>query len=238
MKSIRIIGLFIFQTFLFSTAFAQEKSEIRNANDVINNAIIAMGGKDYLLSIKTLYTDMTTEMEGRQVHWITKEMLPNKGSFQIVYNNRIVFQNWYDGENGYELVNGEKAKADASEFKDKKFKRNIFDELDYLDTTLWKLELTSVEKVNNEDCYKIKATLVNGMVKILYISKATFYTLREDKVSNSEKDSFNTTWFSDYQKFGQLTFYTVLRFGDGDKSQTAKIITLLPNEKITNSNFN
>jgi hypothetical protein len=181
---------------------------------------------------------MSTEMEGRQVHWITKEMLPNKGSFQIVYNNRIVFQNWYDGENGYESVNGEKTKADESEFKDKKFKRNIFNELDYLDTSLWNLELAGEGKVNNEDCYKIKATLVNGLVKILYISKTTFYTLREDKISNAEKDSFTTTFFSDFQKFGQLTFYTTLRFGEGENSQTAKIIKLLPNEQITNSDFN
>lgn len=237
-KSAQILPLLLLQLFLFFTAFAQKPADIKNAREVINNVITAMGGKEYLLTIKTLYTDMSTEMEGRQVHWITKEMLPNKGSFQIVYNNRIVFQNWYDGENGYELVNGEKTKADENEFKDKKFKRNIFDELDYLDTSLWKLELAGEGKVNKEDCYKIKATLVNGLVKILYISKATFYTLREDKISNAEKGSFTTAFFSDFQKFGHLTYYATLRLGEGKNSQTVKIIKLLPNEKITNSDFN
>jgi hypothetical protein len=79
-------------------------------------------------------TPTAAGMEARQVHWITKEMPPNKGAFQIVYNGRIVFQNWYDGNTGYEIVNGEKRKADPEEFKDKKYKKNIFNELDFIDT--------------------------------------------------------------------------------------------------------
>ena len=232
-----VIIILIFQVFLLLVSFGQQKGDLTNPTEIINNAIKALGGKDYLLTIKTLYTDMSTEMEGRQVDWITKEMLPNKGAFQIVYNNRIVYQDWFDGENGFEVVNGKKTKADDNEFKDKKFKRNIFDELDYVDTTLWKLELLGDQKINNEDCYKIKATLINGLVKILYISKATFYTLREDEVSNPEKDSFTTTTFSDYKKFGQLTFYTVMKFGEGDSLQTGKIVSLLMNEKITDNDF-
>lgn len=237
MKSIKIFTLIIFQSFLLVSVFAHQKHDIKDPREVINNAISALGGKDFLLSIKTMYTDISTEMEGRKVHWITKEMLPNKGAFQIIYNDRIVFQNWFDGKNGFEIVNGEKRKADDQEFKDKKFKKNIFDELDYLDTTLWKLELMGEQKVKNDDCYKIKATLVNGLVKILYYSKATYYMLREDKVSNKEKDSFSTTLFSDYQKFGQLTYYTVMKFGEGDQLQTGKIVNLLTNEKITDNDF-
>lgn len=238
MKPTKIFTLFIFQIFLFTTSFGQQRGDIIDAKEIINNAINALGGKKYLLSIKTLYTDISTEMEGRKVHWITKEMLPNKGAFQIIYNDRIVFQNWYDGENGFEVVNGEKRKADEREFKDKKFKRNIFNELDYLDTTLWKLELIGEQKVKDEDCYKIKATLINGFVKILYISRTTFYTLRADKVSNAEKDSFSTILFSGYKKFGELTFYTLMKFGEGADAQTGKIVALLPNKKVTNSDFN
>lgn len=136
MKFSKIITILIFQILLLPVSFGQQKGDLRDPTEIINNAIKALGGKDYLLSIKTLYTDISTKMEGRQVDWITQEMLPNKGAFQIVYNNRIVDQDWFDGENGFEVVNGEKTKASGSEFKDKKFKRNIFDELDYLDTSL------------------------------------------------------------------------------------------------------
>jgi hypothetical protein len=154
-----------------------------------------------------------------------------------MYNDRIVFRNWFDGENGYEIADGKVKKADPDEFKDKKFKKNIFSELDYLDSTLWKLELMGNEKVGNEECYKIKATLVNGAIKILYYSKSTYFLLREDAVSNKEKDSFSTTLFSDYQKFGQLTFYSTMVFGEGGKLQKGKIIEMIMNEKITEDDF-
>jgi hypothetical protein len=236
MNTIKTVIVFFF-SIMFNCVSGQNLIEVKNANDVVENAISALGGKEYLLSIKTLYTDISTEMEGRQVNWVTKEMLPNKGSFQIVYDGRIVFRNWYDGNTGYEIVNGEKAKANPEEFKDKKYKKNIFNELDYLDTSLWKLELVEEEKVNDEDCYKVKASLVNGEVRNLYFSKRTFYMLREDKV-NAEKGSFTSTSFSDYKKFGGLTYYSVMKFGNGEKTQIGKIVNILLNEKIDESDFN
>ena len=237
MKSTKTLILAFFSVIMFSSGFGQNFKEVKNANDVIENAITAMGGNEYLLSIKTLYADISTEMEGRQVHWITKEMLPNKGAFQIVYQDRIVFQNWYDGTTGYEIVNGEKRKADPEEFKNKKYKKNIFNEFDFLDTSLWKLELIGEEKVNDENCYKIKASLMNGEVRNLYYSKSSFFLLREDKIFNAEKDSFSSTFFSGYQKFGELTYYTVMKFGDDEKAQVGKIINLLVNKNISEKDF-
>lgn len=237
MTTFRTLTLSFFLTIIFNSVSGQITKEVKNANDVLENAITALGGKEYLLSIKTLYTDISTEMDGRQVHWITKEMLPNKGAFQIVYNDRIVFQNWYDGQTGYEIVNGEKRKADPEEFKAKKYKKNIFNELDFIDSSLWTLDLIGDEKVDNEDCYKIKASSVNGEVRNLYFSKRSFFMLRQDKISNSERDRFSSTFFSDYQKFGGLTFYTVMKFGNDEKSQVGKIVKLLVNEKISDKDF-
>ena len=237
MKVTKLIALLAFPAFFACTVFAQTSDNHLSARDVIHKTIEAMGGKEVLLSVKTLYTDMSTEMEGRQVDWITKEMLPNIGSFEIVYNNRVVYKDWYDGTTGYELSDGKKVKADPDEFKDKKFKKNIFDELDYLDSTLWKLELLDDEKVNGEDCYKIRATLANGLVKLLYFSKTTYYQLREDKVSNKEKDSFSTSYFSDYKKFGDLYFATSMTFGEGDHQQTAKTVKILINQDISENDF-
>lgn len=174
------------------------------ASDIINKSIDVTGGKQYLLSIKTLYTKLATEMEGRQVHWITKEMLPNKGAFQIVYQDRAVFQNFYDGKKGYEVSGGKKQLADQAEFSDKKFRKNIFNELDYLDSSLYTLALDGNEQVNNEDCYKVKATCINGTVRTLYYSKMTFLKLRED-ISTSEKEHFTSTYFFGYKKLGKLT---------------------------------
>ena len=235
MKTIKTL-MFSFFLGLISNSISAQK-QVLGANDVLENAIAALGGKEYLLSIKTLYADIITEMDGKEVHWITKEMLPNKGAFQIVYNDRIVFQNWYDGTTGYEMVDGEKTKADPKEFEDKKYRKNIFNELDYIDPSLWTLDLIGEEKVNNENCYKIKATLVNGDIENLYFSKTSFFMLRRDKISNSEEGRVSSTYYSDFQKFGKLIFYTIMKFGNGKDAQIGKIVTLLVNEKISNEDF-
>jgi hypothetical protein len=206
------------------------------ALQIVEKSIEATGGKQYLQSIRTLYSNMATEMDGHKVNWITKEMLPNKGSFQIIYQGRTVFQNFYNGEKGYEVSEGKRQLADQAEFSDKKFRRNIFNELDYLDPTLYILTLVGSEKVDNEDCYKVKATCTNGAERILYYSKKTYLQLREDK-STTEKGGFSTTYFSGYKKYGKLTYYTDLVFGEGEKMQKAKMVDLLVNEKISDDDF-
>ncbi|WP_158799800.1 hypothetical protein [Pedobacter sp. L105] len=228
-----LLSLFL----LFTLNLTKSSAQISlTARQIIDKSIEATGGQQYLQSIRTLYTNMATEMEARKVNWITKEMLPNKGSFQIVYQDRIVFANFYDGENGYEVTGGKKQLADQAEFSDKKIRRNIFNELDYLDSTLYTLTVLGTEKVDKEDCHKVKATCINGAVRILYYSKKTFLMLREDKFT-TEKGGFSTTYFSGYKKYGKLTYYTDLVFGEGEKMQKATIVELLANEKISDDDF-
>lgn len=222
---------------LLSLSFTKSHAQAAfTAQQILQKNIAATGGMDYLKSIQTLYSNMATEMEGRKVNWITKEMLPNKGAFLIIYQGRTVFQNFYDGEKGYEIENGKKKLADQAEFSDKKYRKNIFNELDYLDPSLYQLEAMGIEKVEYQDCYKIKATCVNGATRILYYSKDTFLQLREDKAT-TEKGNFDTTYFYGYKKYGKLTYYTKLVFGSGDKAQKAELVELLVNEKVSESDF-
>lgn len=234
--TIRLTIVFL-SMLLLQTVSAQKAKTVNTATDVVENSIAAMGGKEFLLSINTLYSNIATEMETRDVNWITKEMLPNKGSFEIVYNDRSVFKNWYDGEVGYEMVDGKPQKADPAEFASKQYRKNIFTELDFLDPTLWTIALAGEEKINGENCYKVNADLVNGEKRILYFSKKTFLMLREDKVSDADKDSFSKVFFSDFKKFGELTYASTLTFGEGRRAQVGKIVSLLINEKVTPEDF-
>lgn len=93
--------------FLSIMSYGQEKSKNVDARWVISKSIEAMGGEPLLRSIKTLKTEMTTQMEGNPVTWVTKEMLPNKGAFQIIYDKRVVYEDWFNGQKGFETVNGE-----------------------------------------------------------------------------------------------------------------------------------
>ncbi|MBG6187073.1 hypothetical protein [Flavobacterium sp. CAN_S2] len=236
MKKQQLFFLLLLHIIGLNFANAQKLSD-NAAIEIVNKSIDAMGGQKLLQSIKTLYTDSETEMQGRKVNWIVKEMLPNKGSFQIIYQGRTVYQNWFNGKIGYELNNGEKKLADQEEFKDKKYKQNIFNELDYINPSLYRLEFIGEEKIESNNCNKIKATLTNGLVKILYYDKNTFLLTKTEKILNAEKNSFSTTYYSNYKKFNDLTYFTEMKFGEKENIQIATIIKLLYNENITEKDF-
>lgn len=85
-KTILFLALLV-QLLCLNFGYAQSQSD-KVAVEIINKSIDAMGGKKLIESIKTLYTDSKTEMQGRKVNWVVREMLPNKGSFQIF--NKVV----------------------------------------------------------------------------------------------------------------------------------------------------
>ncbi|MCC9065854.1 hypothetical protein [Flavobacterium piscisymbiosum] len=69
--------------FISSSIYAQKQDE--KAVAIINKELEAIGGKEFIKSINTLYTNSVTQMEGRTANWVVKEMKPNVGSFEIVY---------------------------------------------------------------------------------------------------------------------------------------------------------
>lgn len=86
-------------------------AETNKSIQIIEKSIQAQGGRKLLENIKTLYSKSETVMEGRNVYWITKEMAPNKGSFEIEYQGRVVYKSFYDGKIGYDVINGQKTIA-------------------------------------------------------------------------------------------------------------------------------
>lgn len=227
----------VFALALCSTSLLAQNSDINKANTIIEKAIQARGGKELLKSIKTLYSNSETVMDGRNVNWITREMAPNKGSFEIVYQGRVVYKSFYDGKNGYDVINGEKKAADPEQFKDKNYRKNIMNELDYLDTSLYKLEYMGEEKINNKDCYKIKATLANGKVSYFYYDKSTYYMIKSEVIASPEKDTFSTVLFDDYKKFGDLVYETKQTYISENGEQVVKIVDLYYNKKISDKDF-
>ncbi|MDF2552369.1 MAG: hypothetical protein K0R77_1644 [Chryseobacterium sp.] len=213
--------------------FSQSTNEAK-AKEIIVKAVDAMGGKDLLSSIKTLYSKSSTVMDGRNVNYITKEMTPNMGSFEIEYQGRIVYRSWFDGKTGYETVNGEKKIADQEEFKDKLDRKYIMNELAYLDPSLYKVEFVETDKENK--LHKIKATAKDGNITNLYYN-AESYLLNKEIHENPTKGSFSTTLCTEYKKFGDLTYCSKNTFRSENGDQVATIVDLYYNKDIKKSDF-
>lgn len=233
MKIIFTVSILLF----FKGLTFSQHNESNKSNQIIEKAIEAKGGKELFKSIKTMYSNSETVMDGRHVRWVTKEMIPNKGSFDIIHKGRLVYKSFYDGTTGYEVVNGIKKKADQEEFKDKNYRKNIMNELDYLDSTLYILEYLGLEKVNNKDCDKVKATLVNGKVTFLYYDQKTSFLIKSEVVLNPEKNSFSIILHDDYKKFGDLICPTKETLVTENGNLIVKTIDLLYNVGISEKDF-
>lgn len=214
--------------------FAQVSSE-KKAQDIIEKSIEATGGKKLLSSIKTLYSKSETVMDGRNVNWITKEMSPNKGCFEIEYQGRIVYKSWFDGKTGYELVNGEKKVADQEDFRDKVSRKYIMNDLAYLDPKLYKVEF--VEETSDKAYNKIKATYLTGKVTYLYYDAKSFLLSKEETVENAEKNTFSTILSSDYKKYGDLLYASKSVFISENGNHTLTLVDLYYNKGITDKDF-
>lgn len=117
------------------------------------------------------------------------------------------------------------------------YRKNIINELDYLDPSLYKLEYVGEEKANDKLCDKIKATLANGKISYLYYDTKSHLMTKKEVVANIEKNSFSTVLFDDYKKFGELIYDTKETYISEDGNQVSIIEDLYYNKKISEKDF-
>ncbi len=224
-------------TFLFAFSNGKGSQDSLLAYAVMDKAIEARGGREFLQTIKTISTVTKTISNGIELNWMVKEMLPNKGSFQIAQNNRLIYQSWYNGKAGFEIVNGKKKKQVDQENKDRPYKKNIFNELDYINPSLWKLEMEPEELVLNDQCYKIRARLINGTTKFLYYNKKSFLLVKEENLSLPPEEVFANFIYLTYKKKGKLVYPHQIKYGESGKLKDAEVVEILINEGVEERDF-
>ena len=209
-----------------------------SARQVIEKSIEAQGGRPILENIRTVYTEFQTTMDGHDVHYVIKEMLPNKGSFEIVYQGRTVYKSLFDGEHGFEVNQGKKTAAPPDDNKDKLYKRNIFNELDYLDTALYSITLLQDATVGQAPAYVISTRLKNGREQLIYYSKTTFLQLKSETTKLAENERSEATVITKQDKYQNIMYPTVQRMFVGtDHEQTLTLLSIYFNEKVSDADF-
>ena len=107
------------------------------ALDVVDNYIKAIGGKDMLLNVNTLVSNMDVTLPGAPFKpmAISKKMMPNKISFEMKANmggqTMSLMKRNFSGEKGYMEQQGQKMQMSEEEIIEAKNVEGIFDELYY-----------------------------------------------------------------------------------------------------------
>ena len=176
------------------------------ATDVINNYIIAVGGKSNLESVNTVIMKADVTIPGAPFapQATMRQKLPNKSSFVIEVNMQgqkmTLSKTTFDGERGYSEMQGQKVEFDEKQLNENKKIKGIFEELYF---KAEELELVSINSVNFQDAYKVKVT-VDGKESHRYYSVESGLLL--SKEDTDDNNNVVTTNYGDYQSVQNVMF--------------------------------
>ncbi|MCU7551262.1 hypothetical protein OCK74_19225 [Chitinophagaceae bacterium LB-8] len=187
-------------TALFSTILVQAQT----ADEIISKHISAIGGKEKVSQIKSLYMEGAVDLMGNQAP-ITSYILNGKG-----YKSEMEF-------NGQKIVNAMNEKGGwminpmmgssapqplpAEQFNASKDQMVIGGALLDYQAHGNKAELVGKEKVANADAYKIKLSTKEQDTTTYFIDANTYYLVKVVKVANmGGQEAEVEISFSDYKK--------------------------------------
>ncbi len=181
------------------------KSEVNtDAKTIINDYLKAIGGIDELKKIKTLYTKMSMSMQGMELNVETKKMTPNKELATVSMQGNIVSKSLFNGSTGYQEQMGNKVEITGDDLNDKKVQTSIFAQVDYL-SNAFKIEVKGIEKLNNNDVYKLIVTKPSGKTQTEYYDVNSKLLVKEEEtIHTNNMELLKTIELSEYKKAGNI----------------------------------
>lgn len=186
-------------TVLFSTALVNAQT----ADEIISKHLTAIGGKEKINQIKSIYMEGSMEIMGNEAP-MTTYLLNGKGFKSEVEFNGQKIVNAMNEKGGW-MINPMMGSTSPQPLPQEQFEAGkdqmvIGGALLTYQTNGEKAELVGKEKLNNVDAYKIKLTAKDSNATTYFIDANTYYILKMIKVANmAGQEAEVETSFSDYK---------------------------------------
>ncbi|MBX7045628.1 MAG: outer membrane lipoprotein-sorting protein [Ignavibacteria bacterium] len=191
----------IFWSLIFSFQFSSLYSQTLTSDEIVNKYINAIGGADELKKIKQFCFTGKAVLMGHVEGSITfYEDSDAKCMFSLISGEGFNVKSYFDMNKGWTMQNDVKEEATPEQME--KLKITVEDgTLFYLgdfQSRGIKTELLGEEKIDKNDCYKIKFTRNGKEKNVQYIDKKTFLAVRIESVSS--KGNPIVLNYSDYKE--------------------------------------
>ncbi|MAV42661.1 MAG: insulinase family protein, partial [Flavobacteriaceae bacterium TMED238] len=207
------------------------------ALDVVDNYIKAIGGKDMLLNVNTLVSNMDVTLPGAPFKpmAIKKQMMPNKISFEMKANmggqTMSLMKRNFSGEKGYMEQQGQKMQMSEEEIIEAKNVEGIFDELYYNED---QTELLSINSIDGEDVYKVKV-VKNEKTSYRYYAVESGYLMSIEE--EDENKNISSTKYGDYRSVNGIMMPYFMQVNAGGQNLEFNTTEVLVNSELKDSDF-
>ncbi|WP_405210484.1 M16 family metallopeptidase [Dokdonia sp. Asnod2-E02] len=211
--------------------FKKELPADLTVNKVLESYIVAIGGKDKLAAVNSVYIKAQGAMQGMTLDLELKKTTKEQFVQNIMMGGNSVSKQVLDGDKGYVVVQGQRKDLEGEDVEKVKSESSPFPEVNWLNGGA---SLEGIEKVNGEDAYVVK--VADG--KMNYYSTKTGLKLQEVTIQEMQGQTIKTSiTFSKYQDVGGIKFPFVLSQSFGPQSIDFNVTEIKVNEGITNADF-
>ncbi len=207
------------------------------ALDVVDNYIKSIGGKDMLLNVNTLVSNMDVTIPGAPFKpmAISKQMMPNKISFEMKANmggqTMSIMKRNFSGEKGYMEQQGQKMLMSEEEIMEAKNVEGIFEELYYSED---QTELLSINSIDGEDVYKIKV-VKNEKTSYRYYAVESGYLISIEE--EDENKNISSTKYGDYRSVNGIMMPYFMQVNAGGQNLEFNTTEVMVNTELKDSDF-
>lgn len=209
---------------------------------VISDYLTAIGGVEELKKVKTVWTKMTLAVQGMSLAVDKKEMTPNKSVITANMMGNVVDKQLFDGTTGYQERGGQKVPLPEEDVKARKLATSMFEQLDYIAGTNYKLVGKGIVKVDGKDACQLEVTSPSGKTQTEYYDVASKLLVKQESALQMNGMDVNQyVVFSDYRKAGAvlMPYKFVQTVEAGGQQQAMEFVTteVKINEGVAETDF-
>ena len=217
--------------------FSKPIPEGVNAQTVINNYFKALGGKDKLQTVNSVFMTADVTIEGVPIPLTAemKIMSPNKESMEMTAQGMgVLMKQKFDGTTGYAEQQGQKRDLTADEIAEKKNEKSLFPELYYEDSAVTLESITSIE---GEDVYKIKVTEGDNTSFRFYNVSTGLLSQVEKSIETQGQTVTSVVKFSNYAPVNGIQMPNEQAIKAGPQTILMKMKSIKLNDGVTEADF-
>ena len=177
--------------------FSKEIPEGVTVETVYDQYIEAIGGREAAEKVNSMMMKGNASVQGMSISMTVKRTQDGKSLMKMAMGGNVLNKTVFDGEDGYNMVQGRKMEMNEEQIKKQKESAGLFPELDVNEDH----ELIAIVPVDGEDAYVIE-TGENS--KAYYSVESGLKIMDESTTKQQGKEITNKGTYENYQEVNNL----------------------------------